>query len=194
MLNHHDSSLAVGGIQRHDISIIRDNQYQNSRTQRELDESETSKGRQCCKKAAKFLFSHIGLVGLVVVYAIAGGFLFELLEQHQEKLNCQEAAGEHSVQLTKLKQKLVAYIQYNITSETSTSSLTATYSTDKDNQTVGFAKVGAMLYDYRDFVIQTGAKYRYYGDDCSTVNKWTYPNALLFAITIITTIGYGNIT
>ncbi len=51
-----------------------------------------------------------------------------------------------------------------------------------------------MLYDYRDFVIKIGAKHRYYGGDCSTTNKWTYTNSLLFAIIIITTIGYGNIT
>lgn len=193
MLNHHDSSLAVGGVQRHDISVIRENEYQNEQTQRELDELETSRGRNCCKKTAKFLFSHIGLVGLVVVYAVAGAFLFELLERHQEKLNCQEASGQQSVELTQLKQKIVAYIQYNVTS-VSASPVTATYSTERDNQTVGHAKIGTMLTDYRDFVLNIGAKYRYYGDDCSTINKWTYPNSLLFAITVITTIGYGNIT
>lgn len=136
------------------------------------------------------MFSHIGLVGLVVVYAVAGGFLFELLEVHQEKIHCQEANGEQSAETTRLKQKLVAYIQYNTTNSLTTSN---NYF-DKDNITVALEKITSMLYDYRDFVLTTSSKYRSYGENCSYVNKWTFPNALLFAITIITTIGYGNIT
>ncbi|CAF0847712.1 unnamed protein product [Rotaria sordida] len=192
MLTYQVPSMNIDNIHRNDISILRDDNYPQKQTQNELNELEISKTRRLIKKAAKFLFSHIGLVGLFVIYSIAGGFLFELLEQHQEKLNCQEAQGEHTIQITKLKQKLVAYIQYNISSTSTTTTLT--YSTEKDNTTVAYAKIGSMLYDYRDFVITTGLKYRYYGDDCSIVNKWTYPNSLLFAITIITTIGYGNIT
>jgi hypothetical protein len=196
MLVHQNSAMAAGDISRQDISVIRDNEYNNEQTQRELDELETSKPPQCFKKTAKFLFSHIGLVGLVVVYAVAGGFLFELLEQHQEKLNCQEAQGQQYVEMTKLKQKLVSYIQYNVSlpPSSSSSSIASPYYTQKDNSTVAYIKIGDMLKDFRDFVITTGAQYRYYGDDCSIINKWTYPNSLLFAITIITTIGYGNIT
>jgi flagellar basal body-associated protein FliL len=198
MLTDRDASMAVGGIERNDISVIRDNNYHNDSSQRELDELETSKGRQHLKKAAKFLFSHIGLVVLVGVYSVAGGFLFQLLELYQDKLYCQEAAGENSVEITKLKQQIVAYIQYNTTSPSASaisySAPTSTYVTEKDNQTVAYATIGSMLYDYRDFVINLGTKYRYYGDDCSQVNKWTFLNSLLFAITIVTTIGYGNIT
>ena len=171
--------------------------YSNNHPGRELDEVEMSKGRRFVKQTAKFLVSHVGLVGLVVVYSIAGGFLFQLLEQHQEKLNCQEAQGEIAVQLIKLKQKIVSYVQYN-TSVTSpppspTSSPTLTYVIERDNQTVAYEKIATMLYSYRDFIISIGSEYRYYGDDCSST-KWTLANALLFAITIITTIGYGNIT
>jgi hypothetical protein len=188
--------MAVGGIHRHDISVIRENEYQNKRTQRELDELETSKGREWVKKTAKFLFSHIGLVVLVGAYAVAGGFLFELLERHQERLNCQEAQGQMTVEMNTLKQQIVAYVQYNTTASSSAPLIlpTATYITAKDNVTVAYSKIGAMLYDFRDFVISTSSNYRYSGDDCSIINKWTYPNSLLFAITIITTIGYGNIT
>jgi hypothetical protein len=193
MLTHQNSTMAVGGISRQDISVIRDNEYNNEQLQREVDELETSKTRQCFKKTVKFLFSHIGLVGLVIIYAVAGAFLFELLEQHQERLNCQEAQGDLYVEMTKLKQKIVSYIQYNISS-TSSSLVASPYSNPKDNLTEAYVKIGAMLYDFRNFVINIGGQYRYYGDDCSIINKWTFPNSLLFAITIITTIGYGNIT
>lgn len=186
---HHDATVAFGGIRKDDMSSNHNHDHDHSKYkhQHELDELETSKTRQCMKKTTKFLFSHIGLVGLVVVYAVAGGFLFQLLEERQEKYNCQEAYGEYIVQVTKLKQKLVTYIQHN-------TSVTASSTSGKDNTTVAFATIGSMLYEYREFVIFSSSKYRYYGDDCSVITKWTYPNSLLFAITIITTIGYGNIT
>ena len=193
MHDYHDASMAVGGAYRHDISVMHDNSGSQQHMINEVEESKTSKGRQWLKKTAKFVFSHIGLVGLVGAYAVAGGFLFELLEKHQEKLSCQEAQGEHMVQLTKLKQTIVAYVQYNTTAP-NTPANASFGSSEKDNQTVAIETIGALLYDYRSFVIDTSSKYRYYGDDCSMTNKWTFPNALLFAITIITTIGYGNIT
>ncbi|CAF1106217.1 unnamed protein product [Adineta steineri] len=189
MLAYHDASAGFGGIDRDGNSSYNDYHSHNGHRPRnhELDEIETSKTRQCLKKTTKFLFSHIGLVGLVVVYAVAGGFLFQLLEERQEKYNCQEAYGDQVAQINQLKQTLVSYVQQNTTTLSSTT-------TGKDNTTIAFAKIGSMLYNYRSFVIQATTKYRYYGDDCSVTNKWTFANSLLFAITIITTIGYGNIT
>ena len=112
MLAAHDASAAIG-IQRDDMSSYYDDRHRTYPRQNELDELETSKTRQCLKKATKFLFSHIGLVGLVVAYSVAGWFLFQLLEVHQEKVNCQEAYGDQIAQITQLKQNLVSYIQYN---------------------------------------------------------------------------------
>ncbi|UJR31068.1 hypothetical protein I4U23_018578 [Adineta vaga] len=193
MSKYQDSVDDYGNIQRNHLSSMGGNDYSSNQNHRELDEIETSKGRHILKKSAKFLVSHVGLVGLVVVYAVAGGFLFELLEQHQEKLNCQEAEGEHRIQIMKLKQKIVSYIQYNTTTTSLVTLPSATYVLERDNQTVAYEKLALMLTNYREFIITTGTKYRYYGDSCSVV-KWTFANSLLFAITIITTIGYGNIT
>jgi hypothetical protein len=36
------------------------------------------------KKIAAFLFSHVGLAGMVVAYSVLGGFLFEALEAPNE--------------------------------------------------------------------------------------------------------------
>jgi len=193
MLARPDTSITSGDAYRNDISVIRDNNYPNQQPQRELDEVETSKTRQLLKKAAKFIFSNVGLVVLVIVYAIAGAFLFELLEQHQDTLNCQEAQGQFSVQVTQLKQKIVSYIQYNTTGTSLTNGVTYSYSTELDNATVAYETIANMLYDYRDFVLTTSSNYRYAGDGCAD-NKWTFINAIVFAMTVFTTIGYGNIT
>lgn len=188
MREYHDSSLNYDGFQRQDISVI----HEQNTSGFENDEQEPSKGRVYCKKTVKFLFSHIGLVGLVVIYSVAGGFLFALLEEHQERINCQEAAGQLTVQLTTLKQEIVSYIRENTTGSATVTAIA--YGYQKDNTTVAYEKLANMIFDYRDFIIQIGSEYRFYGDNCSMTNKWTYPNALLFAITIVTTIGYGNIS
>ena len=187
MLAYHDASVGIGAIHRNDELNYDDNDYKKARRQVELNELDISKARRCLKKTTKFLFSHIGLVGLVVIYAVAGGFLFQLLEERQEKLNCQENQGDQILQITKLKRNLVSYIQNNATPTTTTMNR-------KDNETTAIAKINSMLFDYRDFILRTNSKYRTYGDNCSVINKWTFANSLLFAITIITTIGYGNIT
>jgi hypothetical protein len=189
MSAYRDASVDFAAIRGDDISSANERrQYTQNQRQHELDELETSKARLCLKKTSKFLFSHMGLVGLVVIYSVAGGFLFQFLEVHEEKINCLEAQGEQTTQITQLKQTIINYIQNNAT-PTATNSLY-----QQDNITVALEKIGSMLYNYRTFVLQTGATYRSYGDNCSIVNMWTYPNSLLFAITIVTTIGYGNIT
>lgn len=192
MQEYHDPSIGVDASHRHDISVIQDYPAENQHGPVEIDVKPSSKIGQCCKNTAKFLFSHIGLVVLVIVYSVAGGFLFELLERHREKVNCQIAHGEHSAKMTALKQEIVSYIRYNTTGSTASSSLF--YGYDKDNSTQAYEKIANMLIEFREFVIENGGKYRFYGDDCSVTNKWTFANSLLFAITIITTIGYGNIT
>ncbi|CAF4309456.1 unnamed protein product, partial [Rotaria magnacalcarata] len=91
-------------------------------------------------------------------------------------------------EINKLKQQFVNYIQQNTT-------LSINWlSEGKDNATVALEKICSMLYGYRDFVIQAASQQLFFRDDCLITVDWTYPNALLFAITILTTIGYGNIT
>ena len=136
---------------------------------------------QCCKKVTKFLASHIGLVVMVILYAIAGAFLFELLEQHQEAKDCQEGQGQEAANIVNLKSQLLTYIQYNITS--------SSLDTTKDNETVANVKIEDWLSDFRDDVISLKSSYRYTGQNCKTELKWTFAGALLFAITVITTIG-----
>ena len=185
----YNPSVSFNAMAGNDLSFVDDSQYHaRSIRQDELDVSETSKNRECLKKTTKFLFSHIGLVGLVVVYAVAGGFLFQLLETRQERINCQEKVAEHQTEITQLKQRIVQYVENNATPTDSRPTHQI------DNTTIAFEKIHRMLLDYRDFIIRSSGKFRTYNDDCSLVNKWTFPNSLLFAITIITTIGYGNIT
>ena len=50
------------------------------RVEQEKAERRAAK-RNCCMKMLKFLFSNIGLSAMVVLYTVAGGFIFEHLEK-----------------------------------------------------------------------------------------------------------------
>lgn len=138
------------------------------------------KNQNCCKRISKFLFSHIGLVAMVVIYAVAGAFLFQLLEQHNEAKNCQEGKGQESTNIVNLKSHLLSYIQFNISSSPT--------DTTKDNETVANQKIEDWLTTFRDDVLTVRSTYAYSGQDCEKY-KWNFPGALLFAVTVITTIG-----
>lgn len=138
-----------------------------------------------CKKITKFMFSHVGLVIIIMAYGVAGAFLFALLEQHKEAKDCQEGKGAESTNIVNLKSTLLTYIQFNISSVPS--------DTTKDNETVANEKIEQWLTDFRDQVLEVRSTYRYTGQDCSTT-RWSFTSALLFAITIFTTIGYGHIS
>jgi hypothetical protein len=141
-------------------------------------------GRSCCKRVSRVLFSHVGLVSMVVVYSVLGGFLFELLEQHNEKTNCEEGSGNESVTITHLSSNLTSYIQFNVTSTSNNNDT----SISQDNETVAHDKIKNMLIDFRTNVLALQSRYSYTGQDCNTV-KWNFPTSLLFAVTAITTIG-----
>jgi hypothetical protein len=140
--------------------------------------------RSCCKRVSRILFSHIGLVSMVVIYSVLGGFLFEILEQHNEKSNCEEGSGNESVTIVQLTSKLTSYIQFNITSTNDTAS-------GQDNETVAVQKITDWLLDYRDNVLALESIYSYTGQDCESA-KWNFPTSLLFAVTAITTIGKAD--
>lgn len=53
------------------------------------------KNHQFCKKIMKVLFSHVGLCGMVTLYCVAGGFIFEHLEKNNEQQICYDSYYEY---------------------------------------------------------------------------------------------------
>jgi hypothetical protein len=154
------------------------NQNNNKRSNKEKMQSFGS----CCKKATKFIATHVGLIILVILYVIAGGFLFVLLESNRERQDCMEGQGQEAANVVNLKSQLLTYIQNNVTTNPLDTSL--------DNETVANANIDQWLQSFRDSVISLKGSYRYVGQDCSS-QVWNIASGLLFAITIVTTIGYG---
>lgn len=128
----------------------------------------------------KFFLKQVLFVGIILAYAIAGAFAFQLLEQHNEQKSCQESKGADIANVITTKAKLIEYVQFNITSNV--------MDTTKDNETYAVQRIEEMLTEYRDQVLSIG----YDGSDCSST-AWIPVNGILFCLTIVTTIGYGHV-
>lgn len=138
--------------------------------------------RNCCKKALKFMFSHIGLCGMVVAYSIAGGFIFQHLEKTNEKQECVKAKEKYDPLENSTK-----YNMWDISSHFRKDE-------DIDYALVEFQK---QLVKFRDDVLALS----YDGTNCSQMGEpsgpgyqWSFPGALLFSVTVITTIGKVSFT
>lgn len=134
----------------------------------------------CCKKFVAFLFSHIGLCSLVVAYCILGGVIFKRLEGNQELQKKRE--------MMELRQNYTVRIHRLAFEKTFTKSSSEDFKKNVDSILKEFSgsvykQTKEAGWDGKD--IYTG------GDNSSEAQpeQWSYPSSLLYAITVMTTIG-----
>ncbi|XP_012064289.1 PREDICTED: TWiK family of potassium channels protein 18 [Atta cephalotes] len=112
-----------------------------------------------------FLFSNVGIVCLVVGYTIAGAFLFIYIEGTSLNVDLIELRNSTAVSLWELTSK------ENVFSEK-----------------LWKEKVRNILENYQTTIVSTIKEH-----NCMKKTKWTFAGAFLYSLTVITTIGYGNI-
>lgn len=139
----------------------------------------TKKEKSASSLLFTFIFSHFGLFILVILYAIGGAHAFVAIE-HPNEMLMYEVKTTRALQVndaTKYMANLFWYYQGRNWTDFMSYNLTV----------------------YRDltkleaFLISSVQNYGYDGTVYNWMQRWTVPNALLFTITIMTTIGYGNI-
>jgi hypothetical protein len=122
----------------------------------------------CCQKFWAFLFSHIGLSGLVVGYSIMGGFLFQALEAPNEKMLMTDMLALRNDTVEDITEK----------------------ASELANQRDVLRKsVLELIKSYEKELIKSVKDKGWDGKSNLEETKWTYAGALLFAVTVITTIG-----
>ncbi|XP_017763486.1 PREDICTED: potassium channel subfamily K member 18-like [Eufriesea mexicana] len=117
-----------------------------------------------------FLFSNVGIVCLVVGYTIAGAFLFT----HIEGRNNMDIVGD----VIRLRNVTAATL-WELTSKENVFS-----------ERIWKTKVKAVLENYQKKMV-TAIKNGY--DGAEENKRWSFAGAFLYSLTVITTIGYGNI-
>ncbi|KAK7116496.1 potassium channel subfamily K member 18-like isoform X2 [Littorina saxatilis] len=144
----------------------------------------TKKEDGCCKKFAKFAFSHIGLSAMVVLYCVAGGFIFEHLEKNNEEQICYESQSEYKpMEIKTINSTMKIFTDYG------------GIATDS-NRDLMERQIRSILETFRSNTLAIG----YDGRECSKygqvdgpVYEWSWAGGLMFSVTVVSTIGYGHI-
>ena len=147
-------------------------------TRRERHRRQRQKCVGYIKKFIAMLFSHVGLAGMVVAYSIMGGFLFRALEapfEYREKLRISAWKEAKIAQIG----QLATHVTIDNVKGNFTNIVRAIFLEFQQEVTIAVKDKG---WDGRD-------------DTDETSLQWSFAGALLYAVTVITTIGkYGGLS
>ncbi|XP_034478797.1 TWiK family of potassium channels protein 7 [Drosophila innubila] len=128
-----------------------------------------------CRHFTAFMFSNVGIILLVTFYTIGGAFIFQAIEIFEyEKLK---------------SNKPHRFIERNFSGDCLNRiwELTAENISFFDHQAYR-KRVNEVLLEYQRAVVKKQLR----GPDVD--HQWSFSGAFLYSLTVITTIGYGNIT
>ena len=132
----------------------------------------------CCKKFTAFMFSRVGLFVVMIGYVAMGGWLFQALEARNEQDMRRSMSEKLNSTLYKLWDEILRVNSYPYQEKRGNFTLYATQELEKFEETVVQQ-------------VQQGfdGKTRPDADP-----DWNYFGAILYAVTLVSTIGYGHIT
>jgi hypothetical protein len=180
-LSHKDKKLSFDIISEPDNSMsdtyMHKHRQMAKRRQSEVFREKRAKALTYCKKFVAFLFSHIGLCSLMVAYAILGGFIFRAIEGPFEI--------ETKIKVISERQKTRDQIMQLATS----------LILNKRSRNNVSKEIDILLSDFQREVYIATDIHGFNNDDSADsvdgqkAEQWSLASSLLFAITVMTTIG-----
>lgn len=162
-------------------------------------------GKESCQIFLQYLFSQGGLVVIVSAYIIFGGFLFYGIESNYEPRRNQQIKNKHVDGIQNLRRITNDEFNWmlNISFELRYALWRGILSRlDGYDRTGWRVEVFAERFDrlIEEELARMQAQEEKYLDKHDTRSnavfnqKWTYSTAMLYSATVISTVGYGNIT
>uniref|UniRef100_A0A8D9AX77 TWiK family of potassium channels protein 7 n=1 Tax=Cacopsylla melanoneura TaxID=428564 RepID=A0A8D9AX77_9HEMI len=143
---------------------------------RQPERSFTEKCKDYLRQFLAFLFSNIGIICLVIGYTIAGAFIFIEIERDEHDRN----SSKLRLNMTSTRNTTVSNLWHY------TCCVPAVF-----DEMVWKEQVSKELKGFQHIVIDNVQK-GYEGNRNSS-NRWSFSGAFLYSLTVITTIGYGNL-
>ena len=163
----------------------------------------SNKCSNCCKQCLRLTFSHIGLIVLVLIFIISGAYLFRLLEEHASIQKCEEGEGVYNQTFKKLHTYIFNYLWLNRTifdlpyredNNTNRTVLDEYYKSYNTFLKAYDSEIGEKLKNFSRDIYNISKTFNYNNGSCIYDTSWTIESAILFSMTLITTIGYGHVT
>ncbi len=143
-----------------------------------------SERRKKIMKLIRFVVTNFGMLLITLVYCVGGAFLFQILEMQNILQNCQSAQGASAILIQDYRLEIYNYLRFNVTWDP----VLAQY------QNLTIIKDGPEVYN--QVILDTLTRLRsdalsngYAGQDCQATNKWNFPSAFLWCVTVVSTIG-----
>ncbi|XP_064087713.1 TWiK family of potassium channels protein 7-like isoform X1 [Macrobrachium nipponense] len=128
--------------------------------------------KDACRRLIAFLFTQVGVCGLVVAYNILGAFAFRVIEGEMGDPRPEETAKE-------LREQMVHRL-WNVTLRLNVL-----------EETQWREEVVVALQEYQEFVVPLIKTKGYRG--VYPKETWSFSAALMYSLSVYTTIGYGNL-
>ncbi|XP_066963140.1 potassium channel subfamily K member 18-like [Macrobrachium rosenbergii] len=132
------------------------------------------KVKDCCRSTIAFIFSNVGVCGLLVGYTIAGAFIFKKIEGPHETT---KMLSVDQIRNRTIQQLWNITVEYNVLY--------------KSNWTKSVEKV---VLNYTNDIIEAVNSGWDGADVTNGPLKWSTEGGFLYSLTVITTIGYGHIS
>lgn len=183
-----------------------------------------SKKKKLLGGVSKRIFINLIMLIAITLYAVFGALTFQILEQHEELRLCEEGMGKHNKELRSLADRIMRYIQFNLTenlhdklmfsemvpvqnmnqvgnnrsiTETIFEEISSSYIHRESlfrQHVINENHVNIYLHEFRDHIFKIEDSNGFSGRNCKKNSKWKFTSALLFVITIMSSIGYGHIS
>jgi len=136
------------------------------------------------KSILAFAFSQVGVVVLCVMYAVGGARIYMSME----------VPFEEEAYLAKQKEAKAIIAATDYLTNSFWDKIHNPNPDKRLNETAYYEKVGEDLHSLAAQIVSAAENLNYDGEVEGWNKDWFFPNALLFTITIMTTIGYGHIS
>ena len=163
------------------------------RVEKEAPKIQLKKEKSGYCKLFVFILTNYGILFLTLVYVISGALVFQIIEQPNEIAKCQMGEGANKRLLYDTRVELKNYIYHNTTPNQYVSQIDPfqipSLITVKDPPSIYHPKLTQMLKDYRDKILSIYSDYNYHGQNCIEDSKWNLLSAILFTMSIVSTLG-----